>query len=354
MIGSSTAAQIITGKYCDALPLYRQQRMFAREGIAISRQTMARTIRAVAERLDPVTRRLNELLLTCPVWGMDETRDRVLNDRGIKKEGQSWIWCTVGERPPPAEQSNSPPLRIVLFEYGPGRGGDVAQRRLKDFSGVLMTDRYGAYDAPTRDAGIRHAACMAHVRRKFHDVLKADRKNSHAQEAMALIGKLYEIERAHAHTTPAERLTARQTQSKPVLQAFRTWLFRLGETVMPKSALGQAVRYATNSLEGLEVYLTDPWVPIDNNRVEQQIRPFAVGRRNWLFHHQAHGAEASAKLYSIIGTARENEVEPMHYLRFVLRCMERFHENEMPWDNLLPFPAIRDYAATIDIPWASE
>ena len=321
MIGSSTAAQIITGKYCDALPLYRQQRMFAREGIAISRQTMARTIRAVAERLDPVTRRLNELLLTCPVWGMDETRDRVLNDRGIKKEGQSWIWCTVGERPPPAEQSNSPPLRIVLFEYGPGRGGDVAQRRLKDFSGVLMTDRYGAYDAPTRDAGIRHAACMAHVRRKFHDVLKADRKNSHAQEAMALIGKLYEIERAHAHTTPAERLTARQTQSKPVLQAFRTWLFRLGETVMPKSALGQAVRYATNSLEGLEVYLTDPWVPIDNNRVEQQIRPFAVGRRNWLFHHQAHGAEASAKLYSIIGTARENEVEPMHYLRFVLRCM---------------------------------
>jgi transposase len=354
VIGASTAAQIITGKYCDALPFYRQERMFAREGIAIPRQTMARTVRAVAERLEPVTSRLHELLATCPVWGMDETRDRILNDRGAKKDGQSWIWCTVGERPPPNDRPSDAPLRIVLFDYGPGRGGSVAHRLLENFHGTLMTDRYSAYEGPTQAAGIRHASCMAHVRRKFHDVLKADRKNRHAQEAMTLIGKLYDIEREYAHASPQDRLAARQTRSTPVFEAFRAWLYRMGATVTPKSALGQAVSYATNSLAGLEVYLTDPWVPIDNNKVEQQIRPFAVGRRNWLFHHQAHGAEASAKLYSIIGTARANEVEPMHYLRFVLRCMERFHDAEMPWDNLLPLPAIRDYAKTIGIPWAFE
>jgi hypothetical protein len=348
------AARIITGKYCDALPFYRQQRMFAREGIQISRQTMARTAHAVAERLVPISSRLDDLLMSCPVWGMDETRDRVLNDHGIKKDGQSWLWCTVGERPPPEETPDDPPLRIVTFAYGPGRDGDVAKRRLEQFSGTLMTDRYGAYDAPTRSAGIKHATCMAHVRRNFHDVLKADRKNPHAQEAMALIGKLYEIEREYAHAKPTDRLQARQTQSAPVLRAFRTWLYDRGQTVTPQSALGKAVSYAINSLEGLEVYLSDPWVPIDNNRVERHIRPFAVGRRNWLFHHQVHGAEASARLYSIIETARANDVEPMHYLRFVLRCMERFPESEMPWDNLLPLPAIRDYAASIDIPWALE
>jgi transposase len=354
VIGATTAAQIITGKYCDALPLYRQERIFARDGIAIPRQTMARTVRAVAERLEPVSDRLNQFLLTCPVWGMDETRDRVLNDRGIKKDGQSWVWCTVGERPPPDNQLHEPPRRVVLFEYGPGRGGTVADRLLQNFHGILMTDDYGAYDRPTREAGIRHAACMAHVRRKFHDVLKADRKNRHAAEAMALIGRLYDVEREYAHATPADRLEARQKKSAPVLQEFREWLYRTGADITPKSALGQAVSYAIKNLDGLEVYLSDPWVPIDNNRVEQQIRSFAVGRKNWLFHHQAHGAEASARIYGIIATARANEIDPMHYLRFVLRNMERYHEAKMPWDNLLPFPEIRDYAATTDIPWALE
>lgn len=354
MIGSSTAAQIITGKYCDALPFYRQERIFARDGITITRQTMARTVRAVAERLEPVTARLQELLLSCPVWGMDETRDRVLNEKGAKKEGLSWIWCTVGKRPPPEEKPTDAPLRVVLFEYGPGRDGAVAGRLLDEFNGTLMTDRYSAYNAPAKSGGIRHAACMAHVRRKFHDVLKADRSNPHAQEAITLIGQLYTIERDYAHASAAQRLEVRQTQAAPVLRAFRSWLYRTAADGMPKSALGEAVRYAINSLDGLEVYLSDPWVPIDNNEVERHIRPFAVGRRNWLFHHQAHGADASAKLYSIIGTARANEIDPMHYLRFVLRCMERFPEAEMPWDNLLPLPAIRDYAATTDIPWGFE
>ena len=354
MIGATTAVQIITGKYCDALPLYRQERIFARDGISIPRQTMARTVRAVADRLEPVNARLNEVLLSCPVWGMDETRDRVLNDQGIKKDGQSWVWCMVGERPPPDDRPHEPPRRVVLFEYGPGRGGAVAHRLLENFRGTLMTDRYGAYDRPTQEAGIRHATCMAHVRRKFHDVLKAERKNSHAAEAMTLIGKLYDIEREYAHATPADRLEARQTRSAPILQAFRAWLYQAAATITPKSALGQAMSYAINSLDGLEVYLSDPWVPIDNNRVEQQIRSFAIGRKNWVFHHQVHGAEASARLYSIIATARANEIDPMHYLRFVLRCMERYHEPDMPWNNLLPFPEIRDYAATTDIPWAFE
>lgn len=352
MIGSSVAAQIIASKFCDALPYYRQEKMFRRDGIEISRQTMARIAIRVADRCGPLMERIDQALLECPVWGADETRVRVLHDEtGKKKAGNSWMWCTSGERPPPLDDPDAEPLVLIRFSLGPGRDGGVARKLLEQFNGILMSDAYAAYDGPAKEGGITHAACMAHVRRNFRAVLKADRRNGKAREAMALIQALYEVEGRHKNSTPQERLEARRTESTAIMNRFRTWLYAEAPGVLPKSSLGKAISYAINQLGKLEVYLSHPLVPIDNNRVENCIRPFAVGRRNWLFNDQSYGADASATLYSIIETARANSVEPMHYINFLLRCMERFSQADMPWDNLLPTPGIRDYAASIGIRW---
>jgi transposase len=352
MIGSSVAAQIIASKFCDALPYYRQEKMFRRDGIEISRQTMARIAIRVADRFGPLMERIDQALLECPVWGVDETRVRVLHDEtGEKKAGNSWMWCTTAERPPPLDAPNGEPLVLTRFSFGPGRDGGVARALLEQFNGILMSDAYAAYDRPAKESGITHAACMAHVRRNFREVLKADSRNEKAQEAMALIQALYAVERRHAQSTPQERFDARMTESTAIMNRFRTWLYAAVPGVLPKSSLGKAIAYAINQLPRLEVYLSNPLVPIDNNRTEDRIRPFAVGRRNWLFNDQSYGAEASATLYSIIETARANSVEPMHYINFLLRCMERFSQADMPWDNLMPTPRIRDYAASIDIRW---
>lgn len=352
MIGSSVAAQIVASKFCDALPYYRQEKMFRRDGIEISRQTMARIAIRVADRCGPLMERIDQALLECPVWGADETRVRVLHDEtGEKKAGNSWMWCTTAERPPPLNKPDGEPLVLIRFSFGPGRDGGVARKLLEQFSGTLMSDAYSAYARPAKEGGIVHAACMAHVRRNFRAVLKADRRNDKAREAMALIQALYEVEGRHKNSTPQERLEARKTESTAIMNRFRTWLYAEAPGVLPKSSLGKAISYAINQLGKLEVYLSDPLVPIDNNRTENCIRPFAVGRRNWLFNDQTFGAEASATLYSVIETARANSVEPMHYLNFLLRCMERFSQADMPWDNLMPTPGIRDYAASINVPW---
>lgn len=351
MIGSSVAAHFVIGKFCDSLPFNRQETIFRRDTIDISRQTMGRVAGAIATRLLPIIERLDALLLLCQVWGIDETRVRVLNEYGIKKDGSSYMWCTAGEKPPPEDRPSESPIKIVRYDLGPGRGSAVARRRLAGFTGVVVTDDYAAYDEPVRTAGITHARCMAHVRRKFHDVLKSDSRHEQAREAVTYIAKLYEIEKRYADARAEERLTGRQREAKPVFAEFRRWLYTVAQTMMPESAFGKAVNYTIKNLEPLAVYLDNPWVPIDNNRVENAIRPFAVGRKNWLFNSQATGAEASAILYSIIETAKANRVEPFHYLRFVLACMERFPQDQMPWDHLLPTPAIRDYAASIGISW---
>jgi transposase len=193
---------------------------------------------------------------------------------------------------------------------------------------------------------------MAHVRRYFHDVLKADSKNRYAKEAMDFIGRLYKVERTCEPLHTAEKLAERQKSAVPVFNEFRTWLFALAPTVMPGGALGKAVQYTITLLPRLEVFLGNGAVPIDNNRAENSIRPFVVGRKNWLFNDQAAGASDSAALYSVIETAKANGIEPMHYLSFIFRCYRTFGPDAMPWEKLLPTIAIRESAVSIGIPWA--
>ena len=343
ILGDTVIAQIIASKYCDALPFYRQERILARSDIRISRQTMARAASAVAGEMRPLYALIRQKISACTVLCADETRLRVLNDKGIKKDGTSYMWVAAGE---------IAGMKLVLFYYEDGsRAAYTAKELLGRFNGILMCDGYGAYPPAVKELPVTLAACMAHVRRKFHDVLKGDRRNAHATEAMKMIQDLYEIEKEACELSADDRLALRQEKARPVFDQFSKWLYQTASKVLPKSAVGKAVSYAVNLLPRLEVYLSNGHVPIDNNAAENSIRPFAVGRKNFLFHAETQGAKDSAMLYSIIETAKANHLEPMHYLLFLFRCYRHFGPDKMPWEDLLPRPDLVSYAESIGIPW---
>jgi transposase len=345
----SVLGQIIASKFCDGLPFYRQANMLGRQGIDISRTTMARWAIEVHHLVSPMAELIRKLIRMSPVMNMDETRVRVLHEGGNKKEGLSWMWvaAAVVARGEPRRE-----VKLVTYSYAPGRDKEVAEALLSGFSGILMTDAYASYNGPSRDAGIVQAACMAHARRKFADVLKVEKGNTAAHEAMSYFSALYEVEREHAESPPDERLKARQARSRPIMDAFWNWMLAQAGRALPKSTLGTAINYAITLWPRLCVFLSDGRVPIDNNLAENAIRPFAVGRRNWLFFDQSTGAEASTTFYTLIETAKANEVEPMHYLRFLFSCVEHFGPNHIPWDDLLPTPSIRAYAESLGIPYS--
>lgn len=343
IMGDTVIAQVVTSKFCDSLPFYRQHRVLLRSGISISEQTMARGASRMAEVFTPLVDLIGQRLSECSVLCADETRLRVLKDNGIKKDGTSYMWVAAGE---------NAGMKLVRFHYEDGsRSAQAAKELLGSFTGILMCDGYGAYPSAVKDMPITLAACMAHVRRRFNDVLKSDRKNIHAQHAMKMIQDLYKIERKAQGLSDEEILPLRQDEAEPLFNQFRDWLYQTAAVVLPKSALGTAVSYAVNLLPRLEQYLKNPKVPIDNNPAENAIRPFVVGRKNWLFSAESHGAKTSAKLYTLIESAKANTLEPMHYILFLLRCYRHFGENAMPWSDLLPKPDLRNYADQIGVTW---
>lgn len=345
ILGDTVIAQVVASKFCDALPFYRQQRILLRSGIKVSEQTMARSANRMAEVFKPLVDLIGQQLSACPVLCADETRLRVLKNNGIKKDGTSYMWVAAGE---------TAGMKLIRFHFEDGsRSAQTAKELLGSFAGILMCDGYGAYPSAVRDLPVTLAACMAHVRRKFNDVLKSDRKNSHALQAMKMIQQLYTIEREIIDDalSDADILLHRESKARPVFDQFRTWLYETALTVVPKSALGKAVSYTVELLSRLEQYLSDPKVPIDNNAAENAIRPFVVGRKNWLFNGESHGAKTSAVLYTIIESAKANKLEPMHYLLFLLRCYRKFGDVHMPWKDLLPRPDIRSYADQIGVAW---
>jgi transposase len=343
IMGETVLASIITNKFCDALPFYRQERILERSGIELSRQTMARGAQAVAIWLLPILLLIDQRLAKCRVLCADETRLRVLKQNGLKKDGNSYMWVVRGE-----DDSGV----MVKFHYGGGREAEIARELLQYFSGFLMCDAYGAYPPAVEGLPIILAACMAHVRRKFHDILKANSKDPHAQKAIKLIAALYAVEKEAKFMSPAERLALRQEKAVPAFEIFKSWLYERARECAPQSSLGKAVSYTVNLLGRLAVYLSDGEVPIDNNAAENAIRPFVVGRKNWLFSAEAEGAKASGALYTIIETAKANHLEPMHYLLFLFRCYKKFGPKDMPWQDLQPRKDLREYAEKINVPWS--
>jgi transposase len=304
-------AYVLASKFVDGLPFYRQERMFARLGLDVSRSTMCGWALRVAEACEPIMGLLHEEILSGPVLNLDETTVQVLKEPGRKNTSKSYMWLARGG--PPGKPG-------VLFHYSPSRSGKIAEELVRDFSGYLQTDGYAGYNALGEREGIIHVGCMAHVRRKFMDVLKAGtKKRGTAQEVVDLIAQLYGLEKqARQAGFDADRILAmRQNQSRQIMDTIKALLLERGQPTPPKSLLGRAIAYALGQWERVETYLEDGILLPDNNLAENAIRPFAVGRKNWLFSGSPRGAAASAALYSLVETAKANGLEPLRYLHFL-------------------------------------
>lgn len=347
----SLLALVIAGKFCDAIPFYRQESIMGkRHGIPVSRATMARWAYEVHQQLTPLADLILSRIRRGAVMHMDETRLRVLHENGQKKTGQSWMWCAAGYGAATAVDDRA--KKYVYFHYGGSRRKEVADELLGAFQGVLMSDAYSGYDTPSTRRGVTQAACMAHARRYYIKAAKAEPHREAVQRILAHIKSLYAIEAAEADSAPEDRLKVRQKESKLLMESLDTLVKDEYKSALPSSAFGKALSYTINVWERLQVFLDNPLVPIDNNLAENAIRPFAVGRKNWLFNDQDSGADASALFYTLIETARANAMEPMHYLRFLFACLEKFGPSAMPWDRLLPSPDLRPYGDSIGIPYA--
>jgi transposase len=307
-----TLAHIITAKYTDHMPLYRQEKILKRHGLEISRATLAQWMIQAGALIQPLINLLDENLRAGPLIQMDESPLQVLKENGRAATSESYMWVRRGGPP------NQP---IVLFHYAPSRAAAIAAELLQDFRGVLQSDGYIGYAAVGAQEGRIHAACFAHARRKFDEALKAlpqkARGQSQTAQAIALIGQLYQIERDQKQSNAIDRHQARQQHSMPILAQLRDWMERVMPTVPPASLLGKALHYLNAQWPKLIRYAEDGQIPIDTNAVENAIRPFALGRRNWLFSASPKGAQASAQLYSLIETAKANIVDPYKYLRRV-------------------------------------
>ena len=285
-------------------------------------------IRLGTTLLVPLINLLNELLLSEAVVHCDETRLQVLKSNKAPT-ADHWIWVRA---------AGPPGRRVVLFDYDPSRGGAVPVRLLESLRGVLVTDGYAAYDDASEVLGLTHAGCMVHARRYFDEAKKTG--SGTAKVALDFIGKLSLIERAlwdlDHPATAEQRIEVRQQRSLPIMQEFHGWLETLAPKVLPESRLGKAVHYTLGQWHKLCVFLTHGDVPMHNNRCENAIRPFVLGRKGWLFSDTVKGAIASANLYSLVETAKANGVEPFAYLSWLfnrlphLKSVEDF-EAALPW-----------------------
>lgn len=327
-------AYIATAKYQDALPLHRQETIFKRMDVAIPRNTLANWMMRCGELISPLMAALDKDIRRGNIIHCDETPLQVLQEPDKPPGSQSYLWV---------RRSGDSDRPIVLFDYAPSRAGSVAAQLLEGFSGYLQTDDYAGYHAAGRQNGIVHLGCWAHARRKFVDAQKAAAPNDKkakrtgkADVAIHFIAKLYGVEKQAKAMSGAERHRLRQDNSVPLLNALRAWLDKTLHTTVPKGALGTALGYLHKNWEKLIRYVDDGNLNIDNNPAENAIRPFVIGRKNWLFSATPKGAHASAALYSLIETAKANGLEPYGYLRKVFATLPGISTEEelqalLPW-----------------------
>ena len=325
-------AHILTAKFVDSLPFYRQEQQFARLGTDITRATMCRWAMRVAEACIPLKKLLIQEILSGPLINADETSVQVLKEPGRAAESESYMWVFRGGLP------HKP---LLYFHYHQTREGEVARSVLGEYKGVVQTDGYAAYNFLDVRKEIVHLGCLAHVRRKFMDAQKARPKKSPrvggADVALGFIKNLYRVEQKakKLELSPEELLELRQKESKPVLDELRTWLLSKSVHVVRKSLLGKAVHYALGQWHRLEKYIDFPFATPDNNLAENAIRPFCLGRKNWLFAGIPSGAEASATLYSLVESAKANDLEPYKYLRYLFEKLP-FAVTTKDYERLLP------------------
>lgn len=339
-------AWVITSKYCDGLPLYRQAALLGRfGGYDLSRNTMAASIVRVGQAVQPIINLLRDHLLDAPLSYGDETQIQVLKEPGKSAQSKSYMWAQMTQGSGPA--GTGPPIR--LFAYSPSRSTTAAQILYAGMraESVLMTDGYAVYDQIAQAHRLVHLACWAHCRRDFNDALQALPKNSRgpdqlAAQFIALIGQLYAVESRGRDLLLGEQelLEKRQQRSVPVLKQIEALLLANLHSVLPGSLLGKALHYLSAQWPKLILYVTNGAYPIDNNACENSIRPFVIGRRNWLFADTVAGANASANLYSLLQTCAVNGIDGYKYLRSLLVQLPKAqsvddYEALLPWNIAL-------------------
>lgn len=331
-------AHVLVSKYADHLPLYRQSDMWARLDIDISRATMSGWVLKCGTLLAPLVDLMRLNIINHDYARADETTLQVLNEPGRKAKDKSFMWVFMNE---------GLPQKSIVYRYDPSRKGAVAAEFLEGFKGHLQSDAYSGYKHICKD-GIISVGCWAHARRKFVDILKIVSKTGKATEAVAFIEKLYQIEQyAKDKALPPDKMKElRQAKSKPILDSYKAWAESTVPRVPPKNPLCGAIKYSLNNWAELTRYLGDGRLDIDNNACERAIKPFAVGRKNWLFAGNELGAKASAVIFSLIETCETNGIEPETYLKHAL---ENIHTTK-DLSKLLPFnfkPALNKEPAAV-------
>ena len=321
--GAGLLAQIIIDKYVDHLPLYRQEQRFKREGVSIPYSTISDWIKNGCALLDPLGEALKKIVISNDYLHADETPLKVLdkNKKGTTHRGFYWVYHNSIDN-------------VVWFDYRQGRGREGPNEILKDFKGYLQTDGYNVYDIFKKNKDITLLHCMAHARRKFFEA-----KNNNpavAQYALEQIGLLYAIERKakEQQLTADEIFELRQAEAVPILESLGKWMKETYLISLPKSTIGKALGYNIKRWPELKIYASDGKLNIDNNPVENSIRPVAIGRKNYLFAGSHEAAERSAMLYSFLGTCKLNSINPFIWLQDVLRRISNHPINKI--EELLP------------------
>ena len=345
IVTPSLLASVLNVKYVNSSPLYRIEQEFIRNGVNISRQTMANWIINSSDRYFAVlVERMKQELLTLPVTQSDETPTQVIkDDRNPGSKSYMWVHRS-------GEFFKDCP--IVIYEYQKGRDHQLPLAFYRDYKGILVTDGLRQYHLiEDKLPGLANANCWAHARRDYADAIKAADKSdpnvvkqSIAYQALSRIGLIYELEGALKDLSPTERLQERQNTIKPLVEEYFAWVKKQLEAgiVPPKGKTADGLRYSVNHEKYLKVFLTDGNVPIDNSASERAIRTFCIGKKNWMFHNSIKGAQASAVIYSISETAKLNNLRPYYYFKHLLTelpklCDDKGNIDSTKLDHLLPW-----------------
>lgn len=336
MASASLIAAIAEKKFLQGEPLYRQEKQFERLGIQLSRQTMSNWMMAVSkQRLEPLYARMRYWLLQKDILHADETSLQVLKEPGRSADTESYMWMyrTGSEGPP-----------IILYDYQTTRASKHVKAFLTGFSGFLQTDGYAGYnDLP----GVRQVGCWAHARRKFIEAFKAlpagTAAGTETEKGLQFCNRLYEAETSLKEVSPDKRKAGRLAHGKPILDEMYAWLKHQKPRLLPQSAFGKAITYCLNQWESLNRFLEDGRLSLDNNRAERSIKPFVIGRKNWLFSNTPNGARSTSVLYSVMETATANGLNAPKYLEWLLESMAQVDSKEdtqldqwMPWSERIP------------------
>jgi transposase len=322
-------AYIMVGKFCDCLPFYRQEKQFTRIGVDLSRQDMANWSIAVFQRFRPLRQLLRQQIQQAPLVQIDETTVQVMGEPERANTSKSYMWVFLGGRP------GQP---VVDYQYHPTRSGKMPVEVLRGYQGFIQTDGYDGYQELGSQPGVVHVGCWAHARRKFFEAREVAKAKGSADMGVSGIDSLFRIERIlRDQDLTSEQFTQRRReQAQPVLEKLLLWLQERDGQVPPSTALGKAIGYTLAQWVKLIRYLDSPLLSPDNNACERAIRPFVIGRKNWLISGSPAGAEASAAWYSLIETAKLNGIEPYLYLRHVLGTLPT-SENPADFAHLLPW-----------------